>query len=124
MAKGTSNERGAVTYYQLSDGQSPSEGIVSAISAVSGLSPAVPTAGDGKSALVMDPLGSVVDTDALDRLVDTADASGRISFTYLGHSVTVDGTGQVTVTPGEATGDPGDRVPAPVPPYRSDQTNQ
>lgn len=124
MAKESPSNQGTVTCYQLSDGQRPSDGVVRAVSAVTGLAPAVPTGSDGGSLQVMDPLGSVVDTDALDRLFDTADASGRISFPYLGHLVTVDSTGRVTVAPTGATTAQADRVPVPIPPYRFERANQ
>lgn len=49
------------------------------------------------------PLFDVVDTDALDRLVETG-SSVRVTFAYEGHEVVVDGSGTVTVD-GERAGD-------------------
>ncbi|WP_247729512.1 HalOD1 output domain-containing protein [Halovivax limisalsi] len=41
------------------------------------------------------PLFGVIDPEALDALVESADDSMRLTFSYLGYTITVDGTGDV-----------------------------
>lgn len=43
------------------------------------------------------PLGEVIDTDALDSLVQERGFNGKITFSYLGYQVTVKSTGQVAI---------------------------
>jgi hypothetical protein len=57
----------------------------------------------GTSALDIQPLGTVVDTDALNRLVERqgrwpTEPSARIEFSYEGFTVTVTGDGDVDVS--------------------------
>lgn len=56
---------------------------------------------EGVSPLELEPLGSVVDTDALNRLVNSETSSGpairSIEFTYEGYGVTVHEDGHVEV---------------------------
>lgn len=101
MTERLSND-GTVASYRLSDDEPVSLGVVRAVAAVTGLAPAA-SRDDGTTA-VMEPLAGVVDPDALDGLFGpTTDGSGTISFDYHGQRVTVDATGRVTVTPGDAS---------------------
>lgn len=64
----------------------PSTAVVEAVAAREGAEPAE----------VPEPLYESIDPDALDALVASAE-SGEVSFTYLGHRVTVDADGRVTL---------------------------
>lgn len=43
----------------------------------------------------MSVLYDAIDTDALEQLVDSADASGEVSFAYNGYELAVDGRGRI-----------------------------
>lgn len=83
--------------YRVSPGESVSEGVVMAVSALRGFEP-VP---DGTTATeALDPLYTVVDPEALDSLFETTGLGtgtprGRVSFTYQGCAVTVDERGTI-----------------------------
>lgn len=75
--------------YQLADDESPSEGVVFAVSAVVGRPPEA-----------LDPLYDTVDPDALDALLSRSqDGERRIraTFPFAGLAVTVDGPDRVEV---------------------------
>jgi len=80
------SERHAV---DISETESPSEAVVRAVAAVSGLDP-VP----GRSPDCLDPLYTAVDPDALDTLFRPG-SLGRVTFHYHGYEVTVDSDGRV-----------------------------
>ncbi|MFC7249708.1 HalOD1 output domain-containing protein [Halomicroarcula sp. GCM10025324] len=112
-----SRDETAATWYELTDGQTRSDGVVRAVSAVTGLLPAVPLDGDAGSDDVMDPLASVIDPDALDNLFERSDdgAVTSITFSYHGLSVTVDASGIIRVSPDEATAESPTRTRVPAP---------
>lgn len=89
-------------YYNTSVGQSPSEAVIQAVASASGRNPTplADTAGDEEGAL--DPLYETINPDAFDRLFDSATETNRpsatVEFRYCGYNVTVDSSGQVTVT--------------------------
>lgn len=75
------------------DGHEICEVVVEAIADAEGTSPAA----------VGPPLATVVDPDALDRLVasmarSSAGRTGAVTFPYAGYDVTVHGDGEVSVT--------------------------
>lgn len=63
--------------------RSPSEAVVEAVAAASGLSP-----------LDLPPLYRAIDPDSLDSLFQSG-ADGRVRFAYAGYDVTVDDDGRV-----------------------------
>lgn len=70
---------------------------------------------EGVDATALDPpLHAVIDVDALESLIhprpdERTDFAGVVSFAYGDYTVTVDGTGAVSITPTEeADSDPGD----------------
>lgn len=60
-------------------------------------------AAEGVDPLELQPLGQAIDTDALDRIVDSlaedGERPGRLEFPYAGHVVAVNGTGSFTIEP-------------------------
>lgn len=93
--------------YDVSGDESLSEGVVAAISAVSGADPSPGTPTGTEEGDHLEPLYTAVEPDALDRLFratasDLPRPSGRITFTYCGHEVTVRSDGRISVEP--ATG--------------------
>jgi hypothetical protein len=95
--------------YELSAGESLSEGVVWAVSAVSDAEPVPGTRADA-AAPPLEPLYTAVDPDALDavsRLFDagTPDARAEVTFSYHGFEVTVRDDGRIHVTSGEADAD-------------------
>jgi hypothetical protein len=88
----------AALTYELDADESPSDGVIAAVAAISGSEP-VPTAStNGDPDRVLEPLYAAVDPEALDSLFDrpTADA-GRVTFPYHGYEVTVHGEDRVRV---------------------------
>lgn len=86
--------------------RTPAVAVIEAVAAASGrcVRPRRDPAGDdGQDELP--PLHETIDPDALNALVDSPGAAGRsavtVEFVYCGYDVTVDGTGQVTVTESE-----------------------
>lgn len=74
--------------YRLDADESPCVGVVSAVAAVAGREP-----------IAMEPLYDAVDPDALDRLVGGGAIDlARVTFEYLGYTVTVDPPGRVIVS--------------------------
>lgn len=54
---------------------------------------------DGTDAMDFDPvLASVIDPEALDRIVSADSFDGTVEFTYMGYDVVVDGNGHVSVS--------------------------
>lgn len=91
-----------VVTYEVSPGESLSESVVEAVST---LSDAAPTPGDGPASEpgdVLDPLYSVVDPEALDSVFRTSAADGdcsdgRVTFTYHGYEITVRSDGRIAI---------------------------
>lgn len=86
--------------YEVSPAESLSDGVVTAVSTVSGLEP-VANGGAADLNGGLDPLYETVDPDTLDALFRTADGDstgtdGRITFTYHGREVTAHSDGRVT----------------------------
>lgn len=82
--------------YRAMPDQTPSEAVVTAVSEASGRALA------GTESL--DPLYHAIDPDALDALFDTygdAESTTSVEFVYGGYEVTVEGSGLVTLHPGE-----------------------
>ncbi|WP_306058214.1 HalOD1 output domain-containing protein [Natronococcus wangiae] len=50
------------------------------------------------------PLYESIDTDALESLLDSSDATISVSFTYRGYTVRVDGSGSVRISEPRADG--------------------
>lgn len=70
----------------------PCEDLVLAVADAKGVSP-----------MALPPLNDVIDPDALDTIVNSFDGEepsdrGRVTFTYSGYTVVVDGDGEVSVT--------------------------
>ncbi|AXR78041.1 HalOD1 output domain-containing protein [Natrarchaeobaculum sulfurireducens] len=72
----------------MQPGDTPSIQVVTQVASAEGIDPVELTP----------PLHNVVDPDALDAFVQTADAEATIEFSYRDHSVCVDGTGRVVLT--------------------------
>jgi hypothetical protein len=84
-------EPGPVLTYEVNDDEELSEGVVSAVAAVSNTDPAV-----------MEPLARSIDPDALNALFadqydGTPRESGTARFAFLGYELVVTGDGLVTV---------------------------
>jgi len=93
--------------YELSANESPTEGVVEAVSAVSGLDP-VPdeTSTDGPEE-TLDPLYTAVDPEALDSVFRRSDADAtrssiHVTFHYHGYEVTVRPERNISVVPVDA----------------------
>lgn len=96
--------------YEVSSGESVSEGVVTAVSAISGIAPISETPSDRESAQALEPLYSVVDPDALDSVFRTGRGNTapnrRVTFPYHGYEVTVHSEDCISVTrPEPATGE-------------------
>lgn len=94
--------------YDLSPGESFSEGVIEAVSAISGAPPVPAAAPEPETGAELDLLYHVVDPDALDVVFASAgaDASGSaraVTFRYHGHEVTVRSEGRISVEPGDPT---------------------
>ena len=93
----------AETYtYDLDPGESLSQGVIAAVSAVTGVAPVGSWPKDAEGVPALDPLYDAIDPDALDSLfANPADGStrpgGRVTFTYHGHRVSARGDGRVIV---------------------------
>ena len=73
----------------MSEGEQTSVVIAQEIAAVEGTDP-----------MELEPLYSAVDTDALDALLRNSDAPDlTVEFSYSGHTVRVEGPGQVEILP-------------------------
>lgn len=84
-------EPGPVLTYEVNDDEDLSEGVVSAVAAVSDTDPAA-----------MDPLAKSIDPDALDALFadrydGTPRGTGMAKFAFLDYELVVSGEGLVTV---------------------------
>lgn len=93
--------------YEMSPPESPSEGVVAAVSAASGAEPL--EAPDASTPDVLDPLYSAIDPDALNSLFCTTDSeesrtSCCVTFDYHGYEVTVHGD-RITVERLESASD-------------------
>jgi hypothetical protein len=121
-----STEGTTEVWYEVSDGQSLSDGVVRAVSAVTGLLPAVPLDSDIETDTVMDPLTTVIDPDALNKLFDPSpdETVASITFGYHGLSVTADSTGIVRVTPADRTAESLIRARVPTPENRLEEAGQ
>lgn len=88
--------------YEVSAGESFSEGVVSAVSAVSDVEPVPDVGPDVEPDRTLEPLYSVVDPDALDKMFRTSGndgcpRQGRVTFSYHGYEVTVRSEGSISV---------------------------
>ncbi|UPV74940.1 hypothetical protein M0R89_02470 [Halorussus limi] len=77
--------------HELEADQTPSEGVVAAVSSASGTDPGA-----------MEPLATSIDPDAVDALFadhydGTARGTGLVQFSYAGYEVVVNGDGLVSV---------------------------
>lgn len=70
------------------DGPAPSRVVIEKLADADGVEPVE----------LEPPLGTVIDTDALDRLFATRSAAGRVTFRYCDYDVTVTSEGDVMVT--------------------------
>ncbi|WP_135830284.1 HalOD1 output domain-containing protein [Halorussus halobius] len=90
---------GSTFTYDVSPSESLSEGVIAAVAAASDTDPlSLVRADEGD----FEPLYSVIDPDALDAIFHGSDSGsrasdGRVTFTYHGHEVQVDGDGRITV---------------------------
>jgi hypothetical protein len=86
-------ERESDFTYEVSSNESVSEGVVTAVSAVSGNSPISESPSDRESEQALEPLYNVVDPDALDSVFrtgrDNTAPNRRVTFPYHGYEVTV-----------------------------------
>ncbi|WP_084186223.1 HalOD1 output domain-containing protein [Haladaptatus litoreus] len=88
--------------YQRQPNETPTEAVLSAVSAVSNRK-IIPTAtGDGDLD-ALEPLYDAINPDALDALVgsieDGSGSDGSVTFDYSGHEVTVKSSGEILVRP-------------------------
>lgn len=81
--------------YRVAPDQSVSEAVVAAVATATGRRPFHSTGTDDAEPL--DPLYDVLDPDALDVLFRPGGERGRVSFTYCGREVSVEGRDAVTV---------------------------
>ena len=91
---------GSIFTYDVSPGESLSEGVVAAVSTASGAD-AIPDS-DSETGESLDPLYAAIDPDALDSVFRTVDPDsserrGQITFTYHGREVTVFSEGRIAV---------------------------
>lgn len=87
---GPTHDGGQPHVYDLGEGESPSEGVILAVSAILGRPPDE-----------LDPLYDAVDPDALDSFFDRGRGGGRdarVTFPFEGLTVTVDSGERVHVT--------------------------
>ena len=92
----------SVFTYEISAGESLSEGVVEAVSIVSG-DAAVPSTFPGtETGSVLEPLNASINPEALDSVFEhtasrPVQPHSRVTFTYHGHEVTVTGLGRISV---------------------------
>jgi len=92
--------------YEIPAHESPTEGVVKAVSDVSGLDPVPDESSTPGAERTLDPLYTAVDPEALDSLFDRfgPDAARPVdvTFHYHGYEVTVRAEGSVSVDPLDA----------------------
>ena len=79
----------------MGTGVSPSHSIVTQVATAEGVSPTA----------LEPPLHAVIDPDALESIVESGDETLTIEFGYRDQTVSVDGTGSVTVQPANQSAD-------------------
>lgn len=94
----------SVFTYQVSASESLSEGVVQAVSIISGSDPVPTTPSDTETGQALEPLCTVIDPDALDSVFqptdpDTAYPHDQVTFPYHGYEVTVQREGRISVKP-------------------------
>lgn len=77
----------------VSESETPSEAVIRAVAAVSGLDPVPSSATDNRS---LDPLYTAIDVEALDALFRPG-TDATVQFTYHGYAVTVHSEGRVVL---------------------------
>ncbi|WP_435154672.1 HalOD1 output domain-containing protein [Haladaptatus sp. DFWS20] len=86
--------------YRRQPNESPSEAVLTAVSAVSNRK-VIPSASDDDGNDALEPLYDTIDPDALDSLFDPIgnepNGGGSVTFTYSGHEVTVKKTREILV---------------------------
>jgi hypothetical protein len=111
MTDGDEKSEGAVFSYDVSSSESLSEGVIAAVSTVTGVAPvATALVPDAEVVQELDPLYRAVNPDALDSIFRaagrvTTPVSGWVSFFYHGHEVTVHSDGRIFVERREAATD-------------------
>lgn len=90
----TSQSSGDTLAYEIAPTETVSEAVIRAVATASGHEP-VPTADTTHTPL--EPLYTVIDPDALDKLGDVVGSPLVVEFTYEGYEVTVD-SGAVRLT--------------------------
>ena len=94
--------------YEVSANESVSEGVVRAVSIVSGAAPVPGASSEYETSQVLEPLHSAINPEALDSVfrhttLRPVQPRARLTFTYHGHVVTVTGRGRISVEPLEAS---------------------
>lgn len=90
--------------YQVSAGESLSEAVIQAVSAISGSDPVPETPSETGAGQALGPLYTVVDPEALDSVFqptdsDVAQPGDQVTFPYHGYEVTVRSGGSIFVNP-------------------------
>lgn len=105
----TAEDRGGEQFsYRRQPNEPPSEAVLTAVSAVSNRK-IIPNTSDDDGSDALEPLYDTIDPDALDALFDQigneSNSEGSITFTYIGHEITVKNTGEILVcAPSESDG--------------------
>lgn len=102
MANGNQSTQKSAFTYQVSARESLSEGVIRAVSAISGTNPVPGMASDSEAGQELEPLYSVIDPEALDSMFKSTDdsttsAPARVTFSYDRHEVTVRDNGRISV---------------------------
>ncbi|GAA0229441.1 hypothetical protein GCM10009000_050870 [Halobacterium noricense] len=86
--------------YQCNQNETPTEAVLSAVSAVSNRK-IIPSATGDDDPDALEPLYGAINTDALDALIGSIEGNsgtdGSVTFGYSGHEVTVKSTGEILV---------------------------
>ncbi|WP_049970101.1 HalOD1 output domain-containing protein [Haladaptatus cibarius] len=97
----TSDDCGTEQFsYQRQPNETPTEAVLSAVSAVSNRK-IIPSAASDDDLSALEPLYEAIDPDALDALIgsieDSSGSDGSVTFDYSDHEVTVKSTGEIQV---------------------------
>lgn len=111
MTRNTGQSTESVFTYETGGGESLSEGVVHAVSAVSGADPVPEGSSAAEGDRTLEPLYSVVDPDALDSVFRPTGSSSdrgaeRVTLRYHGYEVTVCSEGRISVETVEESPDP------------------
>lgn len=104
MANDDQRTEESIFTYQVSASESLSEGVVQAVSIISGSDPVPNTPSDTETGQALEPLCTVIDPEALNSVFqptdpDTAQPHGQVTLPYHGYEVTVQREGQISVKP-------------------------